>query len=423
MTVQIRSYTAEDRNAETIGLRLAEQIRSQASEPLSALLVCASLGTNTIVLRNVLNGQFPSTPMLGTTSFLGVGSNKGYCPSPCASILAFYGNDAHFGTGFSAAASEQPFSQGEQMAQGALNRCGIPAAAARFAILFSAPGDESALLDGIYSVLPKKMPIVGGGIAGAEFPGDWRVWSEHHIGNQSAVLMVCDWPFELEAHFEGGYLKSGPSGIATQVENNRVIKTIDNRPAAEVYNEWMNGALSDKLEGGSILVESSLKPLGVATQMEGGFTTFFLLHPKEILPDKSIELFASIQQGEEVHLMFSQKASLIKRTKRLAKTGIARGSFEADELIGALLIYCAGSLAVIEDNADALLDNFKEECAAPFIAGFTFGEVGCVQPGVYGHGNLMAGALFLSSRPRRWLSDVPFSPISSQNTSGPPPSI
>ena len=88
---------------------------------------------------------------------------------------------------------------------------------------------------------------------------------------------------------------------------------------------------------------------------------------------------------------------MINRTNRLVKNAMATAAFDADDVVASVFIYCAGCLSAIRDQSDELLESFTKASNSPFIAGFTLGEVGCVLPLLYGHGNIMVGTRFLSN--------------------------
>lgn len=399
MTAFARSFSVWGTDEEMMAVRLANDIRHHAKQnPIKGVFFFAGVGFDIPRFHSKLLMQLPTVPMIGTTSCLGTGSDNGYHPAPCVTALAFFGNGFRLSTGFVSRQGSEPRSQGRKLAEKALAQGKMTTDKVRFAMLFCSHGDEQELLDGIYDVLPKEMPILGGGAADNDLSGNWYVWNEFDRERTGAVLAVCDWPWELAANFESGYLVAGPTGQASSVENRRILKTIDGKPAAEVYNEWVKGAIDHKMNGGSILNETTLNPLGIAKKVEGGFRTFILIHPEAVLPDKSIKLFASIDEGETLHLMFTRQDSLLNKTQRLAKKGYGNISFEADDIVASIFIYCGGCRFAIQGREEEMIANFRKTSSAPFIAGFTFGEVGCVLPLMYGHGNLMAGSLILSNK-------------------------
>lgn len=401
MVASIKSFSTNQSDALVMAQQLTAKIRAEVTDlELRGIIVFTSAGVDLPRFRAAFISGYANTPILGTTSHLGVGTENGFHQSPSATAMVFYGSGYQIGTGFRTGNSSDPQKWGADLARDAVGSGNVSAQDIRFAILFSSPGRENQILKGIYEVIPKDTPVLGGGIASTAFAPDWYVWNEVGAGQQGAVLAVCDWPWELHAHFESGYMMTGKKGVATDVVNSRILKTIDHRPAAIVYNEWMNGALAHKLNGGNILEETTLKPLGISKDIGNGIRTFLLIHPEEVLSDQSIKLFADVEEGDELFLMFSQAESLVKRPQRLSRVALSKSALDAEMLVGSLLIYCAGCLTAIREKSDEMLCNYRSGNPAPFIAGFTFGEVGCVQPGVYGHGNLMIGALFLSNKQR-----------------------
>jgi hypothetical protein len=401
MIASIKSFSANQSDGIAMAEQLAAKIRAEVTDlDLRGIIVFTSAGVDIPRFREAFISDFSNIPILGTTSHLGVGSENGFLQSPSATAMVFYGSGYQIGTGFRSGTPSELQKWGADLARDAVGNGNVSAQDIRFAILFSSPGGENQILKGIYEVIPEDTPVLGGGIASTAFAPDWYIWNEVGIGQHGAVLAVCNWPWELHAHFENGYMMTGKEGVATDVVNSRILKTIDHRPAAIVYNEWMNGALAQKLSGGNILKETTLKPLGISRDIGNGIRTFLLIHPEEVLPDQSIKLFADVEEGEELFLMFSQTESLVKRPQRLSRIALSRSSLDAEMLVGSIMIYCAGCLTAIREKSDEMLSNYRSGNPAPFIAGFTFGEVGCVQPGVYGHGNLMLGALFLSNKQR-----------------------
>lgn len=75
-----------------------------------------------------------------------------------------------------------------------------------------------------------------------------------------------------------GYLPTNKKGIITKAQG-RTIYEIDGKPAAIVYNEWTDGAISEYLEkGGIILAPTTLKPIGRIIGEVMGIKNYLLSH-------------------------------------------------------------------------------------------------------------------------------------------------
>jgi hypothetical protein len=158
MTAYSRSFVAAIEDGEIAAVRLADDIRSRAEQNnLKGVLLFAGIGFDIPRFCNMLSKQLPNTPMIGTTSCLGTGSERGFHAAPCVTALAFYGDGFSIGTGFSTKHGRDATSRGRALAAKALAQANMPADKARFAFLFCSMGDEQAMLDGIYEMLPKKL--------------------------------------------------------------------------------------------------------------------------------------------------------------------------------------------------------------------------------------------------------------------------
>jgi hypothetical protein len=102
--------------------------------------------------------------------------------------------------------------------------------------------------------------------------------------------------------FDNSYNPTSHTGYITKASG-RIIYEIDRRPAAEVYNEWTNGAIADYLDGGNILSPSTMYPLGRIAVWTRGATLYQLSHPEAVLENRAISLFTKAEPGEQIVLM------------------------------------------------------------------------------------------------------------------------
>jgi hypothetical protein len=209
---------------------------------------------------------------------------------------------------------------------------------------------------------------------------------------------VCDWPWRLTAMCQGGYLVTRHRGTVTRASG-RTVYTIDGRPAADVYNEWLDGKLKSFLEtGGTVLSSTTLCPLGVPRTMDG-LETHVVLHPEKVLvPERALTLFADVKEGEQLVLMRSTEGALVKQSGQLTEWALGSSGLQKDKLAGALLVYCAGCMLTIQKQVPDMLGDFQRVVGqTPYLSVFTFGEQGCVMPQRAEHGNLMTSVLLLGN--------------------------
>ncbi len=194
---------------------------------------------------------------------------------------------------------------------------------------------------------------------------------------------------KVHSAFRSGYYATQQGGTVTDASR-RTILTIDNRPAAEVYNEWTNGAIKNSLSGGNVLGDTTLHPLGRLVMQIGDVTFYRLSHPEAVTPEGGLRLFTDIEAGEEIVLMTGSHSSLVVRAGVVAKSALRNGAVSPDQVAGGLVIFCAGCMLTVQDEMKDVVANIRDELGeTPFLGAFTFGEQGCFVDGTNHHGNLM----------------------------------
>lgn len=341
-------------------------------------------------LRGGLAEALPGVAFVGATSCRSVIGSGQLLRGPHAAAALWLCGDVR-GSVAARAVSSADESVGRSLAREALDGLGA-GRAARFAIFQGTPSTEEPLLRGISPEL-KGVPLLGGSAADDDISGRWSIFTREARFPAGAALVVVDWPGKVATPYLSGAMPTELEGVVTRVEG-RVIHEIDGRPAAEVYNAWLNGALDEALHaGGVILGQTTLTPLGVVRSF--GIT---LVHPERVLlPEKAITTFAEVARGERVTLVRSTKLGMQGRPANLVARAMSEANIARDELKGVLLVYCAGCMLAIDPATAAMVDSLRAVTgSAGVVGGFHFGEQGCPAPGRVVHGNLMTGALLLA---------------------------
>ena len=278
--------------------------------------------------------------------------------------------------------------------------------------LSAAPGQEEAILAGIASVLGEDVPVAGGSSADNRLDGSWKQFTAEEVYSD-AVVVTALFPsnevmFAFHSGYEptdakgmitkaGGYEATGNKGIATSTTQ-RTLEEINGRPAAEVYNEWTDGSISEMLAtGGNILGLTTLRPLGRVAGHIGEVPYFQLAHPDSVTLEKGLTLFADIAAGDEVVLMRGTVDSLITRAGRVATSAMETHMATPEDVAGALVVYCAGCMLTVQDRLPEVVESIREALPGiPFLGTFTYGEQGCFLCGGNRHGNLMISVLLFT---------------------------
>lgn len=261
--------------------------------------------------------------------------------------------------------------------------------------------DEDDTLDGIEQVVGKDTPILGGSAGGPEF----GVVGEDVVYEKGVSLAVIYTDLPVGWTFEGGFeVKDPHTGLVTKVDGRSILE-IDNRPALDVYDDWLDGEV-DRLyaehEDPRIVKNLlTLHPLYRKYTTETGQEYFLFSHPWPTDPtqeEKGVSTSTNIKVGDRVYLSHGTWEILINRIGNLPKNAKIRADISSDQrpVLGIGYI-CAGVMGTIpekdREKMATLLNNENND--APFIATFTWGEQGLL-PGVGNkHGNLLTSFLVI----------------------------
>ncbi len=265
-------------------------------------------------------------------------------------------------------------------------------------------GVEEEVIEGIEEIVGNQTPFLGGTAGGPTF----GVIGENGVYRQGVSVAAIYTDLPIGWQFEGGFdLVDKQTGIVTKVDGQAILE-IDNRPALDVYDEWLDGKIQhlfdQHYEPGVIRDLLTLHPLYRKYSGPNGEDYFLFSHtwPKdETLNDRSIMTSTKITSGERVYLSHGTWDKLINRIGNLPKKAKIKGGMNIDErpILGIGYI-CAGVMGVIPEKERMkmpFLLNYTIN-GAPFIATFSWGEQGHL-PGISNkHGNLLTSFLVIGGR-------------------------
>ncbi len=376
----------------TIALREAVHILDDqlGTEP-SWLLVYASERYESAILLAELANYAPNVSLHGATSCLGAMTQLGFHSNDGngLALLGIVDEKGRYGVG-SAQLSPNPRQAGSDAILAAINDAGRMGEPPALVWLSGAPGHEEEILQGIQDVIGANVPIAGGSSADNTVAGNWKQFANGQSFDNAIVMTALYPSVALHHAFHSGYSTTLTQGTITKATG-RTLYEIDGKPAAALYNDWTGGTVADALAtGGNVLADTTLFPLGRAVNTGSDYTTYRLAHPDTVTADGALTLFANVQAGENIVLMSGTTESLVERAGRVAQSALWAGRISADQISGALVIYCAGCMLTVQDKMEAVVREIKQALGdAPFIGTFTFGEQGCFNNGENHHGNLM----------------------------------
>lgn len=255
--------------------------------------------------------------------------------------------------------------------------------------IHATPGTEERIIEGIQDAFHQNAKIFGATCGHDRFlPKGFCFLNDTWLTNGVIIMQLLD-ERVLCSITCGGYLSTPHHGIVTSASG-RILETIDNKPAAEVYDEWTAGMFSAYIHRGGTLPPSiGLYPFGRTLENEPE-CGFWLSHPYLVDSEKkSIALYAEIPVGATIQLMRGTAES----TKTYIATAIRQALSQANdhEVVAAIIMYCAGCASVIPNDMNSVCEHAAEAFGKiPFIGCTTFGEQGRLHNASQNyHGNMM----------------------------------
>ncbi|MCK4491722.1 MAG: FIST C-terminal domain-containing protein [Candidatus Altiarchaeales archaeon] len=356
------------------------------------VLIFSTVGYNSDEILGEVRRFLPAAQVYGGTSCLGVLTKDGFHAGKIGSLalLAVSSQEINFGVGGASLDELPPREAGKKAILSAIENAkdGKP----KLILITAAPGKEEEILLGIEDIIGKDVPVIGGSSGDNDISGKWKQFANDKVYNNGVSLTAIYTDLEIGWAYEAGYLRTENRGTITRAEG-RVIYEINNRPAAEVYNEWANGIISEKLgTGGTILSETTYYPLAKIIRGKGGEIHYLSIHPLSVeLPERSLTVFANVKEEDEVQLMHGNWELLLNRAQTTPYNALVSENIPKGEGSFGIYTFCAGTMLAIPEEEISkmplLISNSMGDI--PFIGTFTFGEQGFLSGVGNRHGNLV----------------------------------
>lgn len=330
--------------------------------------------------------------LMAGSSCLGIMTDQGLAQGDAngLGLFALYDDEGAYGTG-AAALGDSPADAGRAALEAALNDADRAWETPDLIWCVLPPGTEEDVISGMVDLVGPSVPIIGGSVADNQIAGEWVQYVDGELYHDRVVVAVFFPSGSVGVSFSSGYSPTDTSAVVTGAEGRHLL-SLDNEPAAEVYNRWTEGMIDGVEDGGNILMHSTRSPLGRPVSVSQGVSEFLLSHPAEVTEQGGLQLFTEIQEGERLYLMQGNLESLINRAGRVADTA-NRLLQDGHKPVGALMVYCAGCMLTVADRMPDVVESIRDGFDGPFLGVFTFGEQGCFLDSTNRHGNLMISAV------------------------------
>lgn len=374
---------------------IMKQIKEWPEVP-SVLIVYFNTRHNAIIIQQQLAASF-SCPFMMESSCKGAFAITPFDMAPSAdiSIFAICDPDGHYGIGYANIAEKNAKASASEALAMALNSTQVEFETPSMIIAIMPPGQEEELIEGFAQLVGPHVPVFGGSSADNDVTGAW-FQATHSQLEQNSVICLAMYPSTpISASYSSGYQSTDERLVTGECEG-RVLGTLNNEPAATVYNRLTNASIADALSGGNVLANTTLHPLGTQITSPAGITEYLLCHPDSVTNTGALTVFSNVENGRELHLMEGSAEGLVNRARAVIQNAIQLLP-EGNKPCGVLLIYCAGCMLTIDDGVARMQQEVKNIVGdVPVSGAYTFGEQGCFLDGKNRHGNLMISAVVFS---------------------------
>jgi len=373
-------YSAAEDTSQGVHDAIAIAKQGLSGNAPTLCILAATMDHDAKRVHEAVRAELPGVSIHGATTSLGVLGRSGVVMGSNGSIgvLLFAASDE---TAFSTGSSD--FAHGAKAAghKAALEIAsnGPKGKTPRLLFIAATPGNEEQVLEGINEVLPG-VPVFGGSAADHAIQGGWSIFTNDGIKGEGVTLAaIFGDEVRIGAAIEGPYEPTANQARVT-ASNGRTVKSLDGRPATEVLHSWIGDAITDQVrEGGNLLMQTALNPMGISRSGSDGKPFHVLLHPAHAHPTGNIDLFAEAPEGATVCLMSGTGDSLVGIVDRLVDRCLETSKLRVEDTRGAFLIYCAGCAGALGNRIDEVLSRLAGRLPGVPLLGFcTFGEQGHV---------------------------------------------
>lgn len=404
-------YSTNKDTKEAVKEACARLVKKLGKDKVKFAILYSTIGFDQNELIKEARRLLPKAKIYGYTSIVGTMTNDGFhvgsnvTEGYSLSIMGFASDKMAFGVGYSGFDEKiSPREAGKLAVVNAIkNASKNTSEKPKLVMITTVPfgqGVEEDIIAGIEDIIGKgTIPIVGGIASGDEaYTGGWGVFANDSFYTKGVVVAPIYTDLKIGYIYLAGFNPTESRGTVTAFEKGqeRIIKTIDDKPAGVVLNDWLGGMLQKHLGTSDIIIpEMGVHPLGLKIVETGGYINWSLIYPWWYHPDNSLTVGVSAPKDETVYLLEGNPELLIKRPGLTARLARSRGRITEEEIAGVVMDHCGGTMRAIPRNRVPELVPIINEAIgnAPFIGTFNSGNYGCFSGVGNRYGNMMVNMI------------------------------
>jgi len=339
----------------------------------------------------------PNVKIVGLTTKLGVMTNDGIHVGQNGSIgiLLVTSKNITFGVG---EVNLNEFNSSEEAGRTAITNAiidaGNPTTSPDITLYIGTTrrGDDMRLLDGIAEIIGADSPVIGGSANDDIVSGLWMQFTHNKSYTNGLILVTIYTDQKSGWGFETGYKLTDNKGIAT-TSDGYLISEIDERPALDVYDEWVNGELYQKIDAGEFNDETGnisfalikeftlMNPIARVLRTADGRIGHYTVSPipnTDDVESKNLRVFAEIQQGWEIALYRGTWQTHMNRVETIPLDAMERAGLDPGEGMFGIMQFCNGLRSQIPEEEFEKVPAITDDVlgGVPFIGAITGGEHG-----------------------------------------------
>lgn len=292
-----------------------------------AIVIYGAVDVNLDDVTKVVRQRHPDVPVIGCTTDGEIAGGEGFLEDSLV-ITMFASDSIKFGVGLGHGAIADPVGAASAAVEAARAQvAGEPALC--LALLEGLGTNIRTLVEAIRDTVGAQVPIVGGAAGDQLRFQQTRQLCNDTVTSDAVVVMVWSGPIKIGTGVATGYTPLGQPHTVTRAEG-AVVHEIDNRPAADLY--------SDYLQQPSIFY-----PLSVHDETR---QSLVLSSPLNFNSETGeLHLVNPVPQGSVVQLATASRQEIVDAARNaVGQAATALGDAKVD---AALLFSCAGRRATL----------------------------------------------------------------------------
>ena len=377
----------------------ADSVKKGVPRP-GLVVFFSTSGYDSPIVAAQMRKQLPNTRIFGAHSYKAVFSDRGFHRGVKGAIVALglanpgvafglSGTEVESAGAVSGKVDYSPTDEGalreiaRQTVLAAAKDAGKPLTQTPSLVLISTMnGLENFLIDAIQQTFGGNVRLVGGTAIDNNFDTGGVFANERFYKHGMVVALVYGGEKSIGNYFLTDYSRS-KNALVTATKGRRTIVALNQRPALDVYNDWIGGKLGSRPASGAEDVGeiARMRPLALIRKLPKGLTGVVTNLTLKKTSEGALIQATDVHEGERFTVTDADRKTLIERAGYTFKRAMDTASIKSNAIAGGIQMYCKGAayvgLAGNETDLSEMVVMLRERAyGRPFIGSFSGAEQG-----------------------------------------------